>query len=167
MPSRLPPQWLSGNSRKCMSCHEGIVVITGRAHCFHDYMYIYICMHVYPKMALCGVETEKEKESLQNECNYRQKVSMLIHSWKRCKAVSSSNLRKEVKVDEFFLNLKNGLFKYKIFKNFSWNNSCNSIDWYNFWRSICIFPVQFFSEDWSVIQLWRNSLLIFLIFDYT
>ena len=31
-------------------------------------------------MALCGVETEKEKESLQNECNYRQKVSMLIHS---------------------------------------------------------------------------------------
>ena len=70
-------------------------------------------------MALCGVETEKEKESLQNECNYRQKVSMLIHSGKRCKAVSSSNLRKEDKVDEIFLNLKNGLFKYKIFKNFS------------------------------------------------
>ena len=27
---------------KCMSCHKAIVVITGRTHCFHDY--IYICM---------------------------------------------------------------------------------------------------------------------------
>ena len=26
---------------KCMSCHKAIVVITGRAHCFHDYIYIY------------------------------------------------------------------------------------------------------------------------------
>ena len=25
---------------KCMSCHKAIVVITGRAHCFHDYIYI-------------------------------------------------------------------------------------------------------------------------------
>ena len=23
---------------KCMSCHKAIVVINGRAHCFHDYM---------------------------------------------------------------------------------------------------------------------------------
>ena len=23
----------------CMSCHKAIVVITGRAHCFHDYIY--------------------------------------------------------------------------------------------------------------------------------
>ena len=29
---------------KCMSCHKAIVVITGRAHCFHDY--IYVCMYV-------------------------------------------------------------------------------------------------------------------------
>ena len=27
---------------KCMSCHKAIVVISGRAHCFHDYIYIYI-----------------------------------------------------------------------------------------------------------------------------
>ena len=27
---------------KCMSCHKAIVVITGRAHCFHDYIIIYI-----------------------------------------------------------------------------------------------------------------------------
>ena len=51
MPSRLSPQWLCGNSctwahdvrfhvPKCMSCHKAIVVITGRAHCFHDYIYI-------------------------------------------------------------------------------------------------------------------------------
>ena len=51
-PSRLSPQWLCGNScicgivatvhhvPKCMSCHKAIVVITGRAHCFHDYIYI-------------------------------------------------------------------------------------------------------------------------------
>ena len=26
---------------KCMSFHKAIVVITGRAHCFHDYIYIY------------------------------------------------------------------------------------------------------------------------------
>ena len=25
---------------KCMSCHKAIVVITGRAHCFQDYIYI-------------------------------------------------------------------------------------------------------------------------------
>ena len=30
---------------KCMSCHKTIVVITGRAHCFHDciFIYRYIC----------------------------------------------------------------------------------------------------------------------------
>ena len=48
VPSRLSPQWLCGNSctwahdvhhvPKCMSCHKSIVVITGEAHCFHDYM---------------------------------------------------------------------------------------------------------------------------------
>ena len=26
---------------KCMSCHKVIVVMTGRAHCFHDDIYIY------------------------------------------------------------------------------------------------------------------------------
>ena len=25
---------------KCMSCHKAIIVITGKAHCFHDYIYI-------------------------------------------------------------------------------------------------------------------------------
>ena len=29
---------------KCMSCHEAIVVITGRAHWFHDCIYIYIML---------------------------------------------------------------------------------------------------------------------------
>ena len=50
VPSRLLPQWFCGNSciwahdvhhvLKCMSCHKTIVVITGRAHCFHDCVYI-------------------------------------------------------------------------------------------------------------------------------
>ena len=29
-----------GHVPKCMSCHKAIVVVTGRAHCFHDYIYI-------------------------------------------------------------------------------------------------------------------------------
>ena len=50
VPTRLSTQWLCGNSctwahdvhhvPKCMSCHKAIMVITGRAHCFHDYIYI-------------------------------------------------------------------------------------------------------------------------------
>ena len=46
VPSRLSLQWLCGNSciwaqsvhhvSKCMSYHEAIAVITGRAHCFHN-----------------------------------------------------------------------------------------------------------------------------------
>ena len=27
------------SSAQCMSCHKAIVVITGRAHCFHDCIY--------------------------------------------------------------------------------------------------------------------------------
>ena len=57
VPSQLSLQWLYGNSLveqslvhwyqqcvtvhhvpKCMSYHEAIVVITERAHCFHDYI---------------------------------------------------------------------------------------------------------------------------------
>ena len=30
------------SSAQCMSCHKAIVVITGRAHCFHDCIYIFI-----------------------------------------------------------------------------------------------------------------------------
>ena len=25
---------------KCMNCHKAIVVISGKVHCFHDYIYI-------------------------------------------------------------------------------------------------------------------------------
>ena len=32
---------------KCMSCHKIIVVITGRAHYFHDNIYIYIYIYIY------------------------------------------------------------------------------------------------------------------------
>ena len=42
VPSRLSPQWLCGNSCTCAhELHKTILVITGRAHCFHDYIYIY------------------------------------------------------------------------------------------------------------------------------
>ena len=29
---------------KCMSCHKAIVVITGRANCFQDYIYIMLIL---------------------------------------------------------------------------------------------------------------------------
>ena len=57
VPSRFITTYLFGNSctwahdvrlwvqmvhhvPKCMNCHKAIVLITGRAHCFHDYIYI-------------------------------------------------------------------------------------------------------------------------------
>ena len=32
---------------KCMGCRKGIVVITGRAHRFHDSVCVYVCMYIY------------------------------------------------------------------------------------------------------------------------
>ena len=33
----------------CISCHKAIVVITGRAHCFHDCIYIYtLYIYIHP-----------------------------------------------------------------------------------------------------------------------
>ena len=31
---------------KCMSCHKATVVITGRAHCFRDCIFIYIDLYI-------------------------------------------------------------------------------------------------------------------------
>ena len=42
---------------KCMICHKVIVVITGRAHCFHDCIYIYYAHLVFVKFdqsVCCG-----------------------------------------------------------------------------------------------------------------
>ena len=39
---------------KCMSCHKAIVVITGRAHWFHDYIYIFI--HIYVRRRFVKIE---------------------------------------------------------------------------------------------------------------
>ena len=32
---------------KSISCHKTTVVITGRTHCFYDYVYIYIYIYIY------------------------------------------------------------------------------------------------------------------------
>ena len=40
---------------KCMSCHKAIVVITGRAHCFHDYIYIMLILLFWDLSTLCVV----------------------------------------------------------------------------------------------------------------
>ena len=41
---------------KCMSCHKAIVVITGRAHCFHDYIYITLILLLRDLSTLCVVD---------------------------------------------------------------------------------------------------------------
>ena len=62
------PQWFCGNSctwahdvtvhhvPKCMSCHKAIVVITGRAHCFHDCKYIAPILLLWDLSTLCVVD---------------------------------------------------------------------------------------------------------------
>ena len=40
---------------KCMSCHKAIAVVTERAHCFHDYIYITLIWLLWDLMALCFV----------------------------------------------------------------------------------------------------------------
>ena len=41
---------------KCMSCHKAIVVITGRAHCFHDCIYITLILLLLGLSTLCVVD---------------------------------------------------------------------------------------------------------------
>ena len=41
---------------KCISCHKGAVVITGRAHCFHDSMYITLVLLLWDLNTLCVVD---------------------------------------------------------------------------------------------------------------
>ena len=36
---------MCNHAPKCMSCYKAIVVITGRAHCFHDCIYITPILH--------------------------------------------------------------------------------------------------------------------------
>ena len=56
---------------KCVSCHKAMVVITERAHCFHECIYIYTptpefnislgstAVKIYPFVALCWVNKDK------------------------------------------------------------------------------------------------------------
>ena len=54
VPSQLSPKLSpSYHVPKCMSCHKVIVVITGRAHCFHDWIYMYIYIYVYIYIYIC------------------------------------------------------------------------------------------------------------------
>ena len=44
------------NAPKCMSCHKAIVMVTGRAHCFHDYIITYIlCTSYFREIWTLGV----------------------------------------------------------------------------------------------------------------
>ena len=64
-PSLLLPQWLCDNSCtwaqnvRFMSCHKAIVVITGRAHCFYDWIYIHIYIYIYVYSLLLDFPTAK------------------------------------------------------------------------------------------------------------
>ena len=41
---------------KCMSCHKATVVIMGRAHCFHDFIYITVIFLLWDLSALCVLD---------------------------------------------------------------------------------------------------------------
>ena len=41
---------------KCMSCHKTTVVITRRAHCFHDNIYITLILLLWDLTTLCAVD---------------------------------------------------------------------------------------------------------------
>ena len=41
---------------QCMSCHNAIVVISGRAHCFHDCIYIMHILLLWDLSTLCVVD---------------------------------------------------------------------------------------------------------------
>ena len=49
---------------KCMSFQKAIVVVTGRAHCFHDYMCMCVCniyIYIYisdPRLTECSNPTK-------------------------------------------------------------------------------------------------------------
>ena len=53
-----------------MSCHKAIVVITGRAHCFHDYIY-------YAYLASVGFEHSVCRGSLMTTYIYILRVYIL------------------------------------------------------------------------------------------
>ena len=44
---------------KCMSCHKAIVVITGRAHCFHDCIYKYMIYISYVICVICVISKRR------------------------------------------------------------------------------------------------------------
>ena len=41
---------------KCMSCHKAIVMKNGRAHCFHDNLYIMLIFLLQDLRTLCVVD---------------------------------------------------------------------------------------------------------------
>ena len=41
---------------ECMSCHKAILVIIGRAHCFHDNIYIMLILLLRDLSTLCVVD---------------------------------------------------------------------------------------------------------------
>ena len=59
---------------RCLSCHKIIVMITERAHCFHDYMYLCVYISVITTVALwCG-----------NSCIWTQDGRLEVHHVSEC-----------------------------------------------------------------------------------
>ena len=44
------------HTSKCLSCHKAIVVITRKAHCFHDKIYIILILLLWDLRTLCVVD---------------------------------------------------------------------------------------------------------------
>ena len=52
--------WTVHHVPKYMGCHKAIVVITRRAHCFHDCIYIIFILHLLDSSTLCVVDHSLE-----------------------------------------------------------------------------------------------------------
>ena len=66
VPSALSKQTVD-HVPKYMSCHEAIVVITGRAHCFHDCIYIYAMHRTYSILLfhICALISSKNRKKIK------------------------------------------------------------------------------------------------------
>ena len=59
---------------KCMSCHKAIVVMIGRAHCFHAYIYMYIYMYTYSILYKKVVEQRSARSETQEALSLFKKA---------------------------------------------------------------------------------------------
>ena len=75
---------------KCMSCRKAIVVITGRAHCFHDYIH-------YAHLASVGFEHSVCRGSLMTTLD----LFLIEHGYLYLKWIILTCFRKTERLSQF------------------------------------------------------------------